>query len=365
MKVYLVGGAVRDILLGLEPKDKDWVVVGATEQQILEAGFLKVNASFPVFIDPKTKDEYALARSEKKISQGYHGFEIKHSECITLEEDLMRRDLTINSIAMTQDNKLVDPFNGYQDIKDRILRHTSNAFIEDPLRVVRLARFMAQLNRFKFTIATETKTLVKKVVKSDELLHLTKERLNKEFIKSLDNPVIFFKTLDKLDSLAIVFPNIKKQFHQLPNEYFFDNQQYLSASVDEKIALCLINTDEINILRKELMLTNKQTKLLSAVINVRKILENDNITAREVYYLIKNANLVRDRELFKQTFSIHRKYDSINNSRKQKRIYNLEKAIIKIIELDISETIEKIPKSSLKAELERLYIYTIKKLLKI
>nr|WP_236940985.1 hypothetical protein [Francisella orientalis] len=177
----------------MTPKDRDWVVVGATESQMTKAGFTKVPSSFPVFLHPETREEYALARSEKKIANGYHGFEVNFSNDITLEEDLKRRDLTINSMEIDKNNNIIDPFNGQDDIKNRILRHTSEAFIEDPLRVVRLTRFKVQLSAFNFSIADETINIIKSIIKSGELNYLTKERLHIEFIKALRNPKIFLR----------------------------------------------------------------------------------------------------------------------------------------------------------------------------
>ena len=148
---------------------------------------------FTVFVNPKTKEEYALARAEKKAAKGHHGFETFYSKHITLEDDLKRRDLTINSMAMDKDGNIIDPFNGQRDIKDEIFRHTSKAFIDDPLRVIRLARFKTQFSNFNFSIALETKEIAKEISKTDELNHLTKERLHIEFIKALTNPKIFLR----------------------------------------------------------------------------------------------------------------------------------------------------------------------------
>ena len=157
MKTYLVGGSVRDQLLGLPTRDKDWVVVGASPEQMLELGFRSVGKDFPVFLHPKTNEEYALARTERKVAPGYKGFAIHASPDVTLEQDLARRDLTINAIAQSPDGKLIDPYNGQADLKNKCLRHVSPAFTEDPVRVLRIARFAA---RFGFSIAEETKVLL-------------------------------------------------------------------------------------------------------------------------------------------------------------------------------------------------------------
>ena len=186
MKVFLCGGAVRDTLLGLEPKDKDYVIVGATSEDVenlIAQGFQRVGADFPVFLHPETGDEYALARIERKVGSGYNGFEAFTSPDLTIEDDLRRRDLTINAMAMDlETNELVDPFGGQQDLNDGVLRHVSEAFAEDPLRVLRVARFKA---RYGFKLAKETYNLMHQLVESGELDHLTRERVWVEIEKLL------------------------------------------------------------------------------------------------------------------------------------------------------------------------------------
>lgn len=208
MKIYLVGGAVRDELLGLPVKDRDWVVVGATVVDMIQKGYRQVGKSFPVFLHPDNSEEYALARTERKIAPGYTGFEFNATESVTLEEDLQRRDLTINAIAQTQSKELIDPYGGLQDIQQRILRHISPAFIEDPVRILRVGRFMAQLAYFNFTIAPETLHLMQHMVKVGEVDHLVAERVWQELHASLQatNPGLFFETLKSCDALRILFP---------------------------------------------------------------------------------------------------------------------------------------------------------------
>ncbi|QIW11118.1 CCA tRNA nucleotidyltransferase [Francisella sp. LA112445] len=366
MKVYLVGGAVRDKLLGLQYKDKDWVVVGATEQQMLAAGYIKINASFPVFLDPKTKEEYALARAERKVAKGYHGFETIFSKDITLEDDLKRRDLTINSIAIDINNNIIDPFNGKQDIKDRILRHTSCAFIEDPLRVIRLARFKAQLSVFGFSIAPETKQLVKKLSQTDELSFLTKERLHIEFIKALSNPKIFFETLAELAALKNVFPTVDNLLSLIPNATFFSNSSYINLDTTQKITLCFLATPKeyLNLLKEELLLTNKQFKMLTATINIKQILE-EQLDAQEVFMLIKSANLLRDKVLFKNSIDTYLKYKNITKTKTLRSYKLLENTINTINNLDIQKITSTTPKKDLKTTILNLYIDTIKNDLKL
>ena len=216
MKTYLVGGAVRDMLMGLEPKDKDYVVVGSSPSDMLAAGFSQVGADFPVFLHPETGEEYALARREKKTGTGYLGFASEFGSDVTLEEDLGRRDLTINSMALEVDPtdrfwgyKLHDPFNGEDDLDNKVLRHTSNAFQEDPVRVLRLARFRARLGS-DWTVAPETVSLVSQMAKKGVLNELTAERVWKELSRALMEPYarLFFDTLLECDALHVLFPEV-------------------------------------------------------------------------------------------------------------------------------------------------------------
>lgn len=184
MDIYLVGGAVRDALLGLPVSDRDWVVVGATPDIMLERGYQQVGRDFPVFLHPGTREEYALARTERKTGAGYTGFACYSAPDVTLEDDLQRRDLTINAMAQSADGTLYDPYHGADDLKNRILRHVSEAFTEDPLRVLRVARFAARFAPQGFVIAPETLELMSAITQQGELAHLTAERVWKETEKA-------------------------------------------------------------------------------------------------------------------------------------------------------------------------------------
>ncbi|MER2492979.1 multifunctional CCA addition/repair protein [Catenovulum sediminis] len=210
MKVFLVGGAVRDALLNIPVKDRDWVVVGSSESKMKSLGYQQVGKDFPVFLHPKTQEEYALARTERKVSAGYTGFVCDSSSDVTLEDDLKRRDLTINAIAQDAEGQLIDPFNGLQDIKSKTIRHVSDAFIEDPLRVLRAARFAARFAHLGFTIAPETMTLMETMVKQGELSNLQAERIWLEIEKSLacKSPWIFFQTLRECGALKVILPEL-------------------------------------------------------------------------------------------------------------------------------------------------------------
>jgi tRNA nucleotidyltransferase (CCA-adding enzyme) len=210
MQIYLVGGAVRDQLLGRAISDKDWVVVGATPEQMLALGYQQVGADFPVFLHPSTHQEYALARTERKNGQGYTGFACDASETVTLEQDLRRRDLSVNAMAMDDKGEVIDPYHGQQDLADRVLRHVSEAFTEDPLRVLRVARFAARFKAEGFTIADETLALMAQIASSGELEHLSAERVWKETARSLmeAHPEVYFQTLHQCTALAQWFAEI-------------------------------------------------------------------------------------------------------------------------------------------------------------
>lgn len=214
MQVYLVGGAVRDCLLGHPYQEKDYVVVGATPEHMLAQGFQPVGKDFPVFLHPETKEEYALARTERKSGKGYHGFQFFTDTTVSLEEDLIRRDLTINAIAMDQDGKLYDPYGGQTDLENKTLRHVSEAFAEDPLRVLRVARFAARYSSYGFQIAPETMQLMQTMAESGELDALTPERIWKETSRALleDHADVYFQTLRDCGALKHLFPEIDALF---------------------------------------------------------------------------------------------------------------------------------------------------------
>ena len=208
MKIFLVGGAIRDQLLGLPIHEHDYMVVGSNPQEMLAQGFKPVGRDFPVFLHPKTHDEYALARTERKTAKGHQGFTFHADETVTLEEDLSRRDLTINAIAQDESGQLIDPFHGQHDLQKRILRHVSPAFSEDPLRILRVARFCAYLGAFSFQIAPETLNLMQAMVAQNAIAELSDERIWQEILKALNSqyPELFFITLEKINALTALFP---------------------------------------------------------------------------------------------------------------------------------------------------------------
>jgi tRNA nucleotidyltransferase (CCA-adding enzyme) len=214
MQIYLVGGAVRDQLLNRPIHERDWVVVGATTEQMLAKGYRQVGKDFPVFLHPETHEEYALARTERKTGPGYKGFAVHAEPTVTLEEDLRRRDITINAMAMTESGELVDPFGGYYDLEQKRLRHVSEAFVEDPVRVLRVARFAARYHHLGFEVAAETLALMQHMTAAGEVNHLVPERVWQELFKALreQDPSMFISILRECDALAVIFPEIDRLF---------------------------------------------------------------------------------------------------------------------------------------------------------
>lgn len=214
MQVYLVGGAVRDEQLGLPVKERDWCVVGATPAEMNEAGFRQVGKDFPVFLHPETGEEYALARTERKTAAGYHGFEFHADPKVTIEDDLGRRDLTVNAIAKDANGHLVDPYGGLDDIRARVLRHVSDAFVEDPVRVLRVARFAARFSALGFVIAPETMSLMRSITASGEVDALVPDRVWKETELALRGASsrVYFETLRECGALQILYPEIDRLF---------------------------------------------------------------------------------------------------------------------------------------------------------
>jgi tRNA nucleotidyltransferase (CCA-adding enzyme) len=210
MQVYLVGGAVRDRLLGRAVGERDWVVVGATPGELTSQGYTAVGKDFPVFLHPQSKEEYALARQERKVAPGYHGFTTVFSPDVTLEEDLKRRDLTINAMAEDADGRIVDPYGGQRDLVQRLLRHVSEAFVEDPVRVLRVARFAARYADMGFQIAPETAALMTHMTTSGEIAALTPERVWRETARALlePRPDVFFEILRSCGALAVLMPEL-------------------------------------------------------------------------------------------------------------------------------------------------------------
>ena len=296
MQVFLVGGAVRDELLGLDVKDRDWVVVGATPEAMLEAGYRPVGSDFPVFLHPETHEEYALARTERKSGRGYKGFTFHTDPSVTLEEDLLRRDLTINAMAKSQDGVITDPYNGQTDLKNRVLRHVSDAFLEDPLRVLRVARFQARFAHLGFNVSPETVDLMQSISRSGELDHLTAERVWQEFERALNTqtPSQFLATLDMSRALYLLTPLDRSK----PEESVCVDTLVLQTAEERFALLCHIanlSTDEVEALALRLKIPNRFKSLAIAYHRHSEALANFQVTDPE-----QKLQLISDLKLIKQ-----------------------------------------------------------------
>ena len=260
METYLVGGAVRDELLGLPVIDRDWVVVGNTEQTLLDQGYERVGKDFPVFLHPTSKEEYALARTERKTASGHRGFECDASVTVTLEDDLLRRDLTINAIAKSVSGNYIDPHNGLADIEQRILRHVSPAFLEDPLRILRLARFYARFG--DFSVAPETLKLAAEMIDEDQLSELAAERIWIEMHKALEtaHPDRFFRLLRELGAHEKLWTAISSSSIETLSEL----AQVISKSELRFAGLCYQASDLLPSCLKNLKVPNKYSDVAVA-----------------------------------------------------------------------------------------------------
>ena len=216
MKAYLVGGAVRDKLLGIEPKERDFVVIGSSIDDMIKANFTKIGRTFPVFLHPSTKEEYALARTEKKTGKRHTEFVCDFSPSVTLEEDLFRRDLTVNAIVIDDLGRIIDPFHGQKDLEARQLRHISEAFCEDPLRILRVARFLAQLSEFDFYVHPETHKMIESMVEDKALLEISGERILLEMGKALNSkkPSVFFSYLAEVGATNALWPELNRKLNK-------------------------------------------------------------------------------------------------------------------------------------------------------
>ncbi len=243
MKIYLVGGAVRDALLKYPVAERDWVVVGARPEQLLQQGYLQVGKDFPVFLHPQTREEYALARTERKRGHGYTGFAVDCDPSVTLEEDLRRRDLTINAMAQDADGSIIDPYGGRADLEQRVLRHVSDAFVEDPLRVLRTARFAARYAHLQFTIAPQTSALMADIVAQGELAHLSPERVWVELEKGLGerNPEVFVQVLRDCGALDKLLPEVAALFgvpQPAAHHPEIDTGEHILMALQQAVLLC-------------------------------------------------------------------------------------------------------------------------------
>jgi tRNA nucleotidyltransferase (CCA-adding enzyme) len=302
MQVYLVGGAVRDELLGRAASERDWVVVGATPEALERAGYRAVGREFPVFLHPQTHEEYALARVERKTGPGYRGFETRFSPEVTLEQDLERRDLTINAMARAADGTLIDPYGGRRDLEQRLLRHVSPAFVEDPVRVLRVARFAARLAQLGFTLAPETLALMRRMVESGEINSLVAERVWRELQRALGeaNPELFFEVLQDCGALALLLPELAWNPVQ---RQALQRAAQLSADPGVRFAALLADTSAVAItaLCARLRVPNdyRELALLTARLH-RRIADAARLDAAGVLELLEAADAFRRPDRFEQ-----------------------------------------------------------------
>lgn len=338
MKIYLVGGAVRDQIMGLTVKDRDYVVVGSTSEEMVKLGYKPVGKDFPVFLHPKTHYEYALARTERKVSKGYKGFKVYTSKEVTLEEDLERRDLTINAIAKDKRGQFIDPFNGTGDIRKKILRHVSSAFVEDPIRVLRIARFSARFHQFK--IHPTTQSILKKIVKNKEIEAVASERVWHEISVGLleKKSHLMFDVLHQCGALQVLIPEINyvKNKNYIKRSLEYGNK--FKYSLDIKAAIFFMHVYASKTRVKEIA---KIYTRLSVPNSVRKLTEKlaDNMTdlrefkklkPRQILDLIYRMDLFRNPDVLIDIIKILEAYNE-GQAKKYKSVGSTLKALQKYL----------------------------------
>ncbi len=352
MQTFLVGGAVRDALLNRKVTERDYVVVGATPEDMLEQGFTQVGSDFPVFLHPKTHEEYALARTERKSGTGYKGFICDASRTVTLEDDLLRRDLTVNAMAQSNDGTIIDPYNGQADLQQRVLRHVSEAFSEDPLRVFRVARFATRYAYLGFTIATETEALMTQMAKSGELKTLTAERIWQETKRSLleKSPHVFFDTLHKIGALddwfielnhcylsAMPVLNVAEKLTRVTSK---DN---VNALITRFVSLSgSMSESDASTLCKRLRVPNQVSEVAILACRYKEILLHTNtdmtLEANNLLSLFNGADAWRRVERFQQlldALSPHAHVTSIDWESRRRQIENALRAANQVNVQDI------------------------------
>ncbi len=341
MTIYRVGGYVRDKLLGLEPYDCDYVVTGSSPEKMLQLGYTQVGRSFPVFLHPTTKEEYALARTEKKISSGHTGFSTDSSSNVTLEQDLSRRDITINAIAEDMNGEIIDPFNGVQDLRNHIIRHVSAAFSEDPLRILRVARFAA---RFNFKIADETLELLTTMGINQDGLALSRERILNELDKALSYQYTsrFFKVLIATKNLAVFFPTLAKvieckdkqnQFISTLEQLTNTKTKYLFLAYTLATNNFKTNENEFSIDKKKLTLMKHASLIFAFLAQQSPNQSND----EQILDLLKKSNALRDERSFLQLLKLLAELPYYTNDHARLILNLLEELSLVLIQLNFSD----------------------------
>ena len=358
MQVYLVGGAVRDALLNRKVIERDYVVVGATPEEMLSQGFTQVGKDFPVFLHPKTQEEYALARTERKSGKGYTGFVCDASSSVTLEEDLLRRDLTVNAIAQDNYGKLIDPYGGKKDLENRLLRHVSEAFSEDPLRVFRVARFATRYAYLGFTIATETMALMQSMAQSGELSTLSAERVWQETKRSLleKTPHVFFTVLNQAHGLNDWFTELERNLdtaletlktavdlEKVENESVVKDTDTETARLITRFTALLthLNEEEAKQLCSRLKVQNQVSDIVSLACKFKGFLLNAQNSPADLLALFNGCDAWRREERFTLLLSAFAPYahnKGIDWQRQRKRIENALSAANQVNVQDIIAT---------------------------
>lgn len=335
MQIYLVGGAVRDKYLNIPIKEKDWCVVGSSPNDLIKMGFKAVGKDFPVFLHPETKEEYALARIEKKIGPGYHGFSFLTSKEVSLQDDLQRRDLTINAMAIDNEGNLIDPYQGLNDLENKILRHVSNSFREDPVRVLRVAKFSARFHKKGFVIHPETLKMMKSMSKQGEIQNLVGDRVWKETEEALSasDPHIFFRALQDCDALRIIFPELyeldsssKSNSTKIQKKYTFEILEYSSNKTNNPtINFSILVFDILKSRHKNSNAMQKAHKTLvrelknrlpipsnfidvsSLLIQFTELIENAiSLSPNSLLMFLENADAFRRKKRFEEFLDAHR-----------------------------------------------------------
>ena len=312
MKIYLVGGAVRDELLGIPFKEKDWLVVNSSHEEMLEKGFKQVGKHFPVYLHPKSKEEYALARKETKIGKGHKKFKFDTNLKISLKEDLKRRDITINAIAKDEGGKLYDPYGGIKDIKSKKIRIVSNAFFEDPLRIFRVARFKAKLSELKFSLTEETIKTLKEMSDNEEVNYLSGERIWDETKKALSykNSSNYFKTLKKINALQY-FDGLDNVYKE--NIKFLEILDNSENRISEKWAIINLNSNLAKDLEQKIKIPNKISNFRKTFNKMYLFQENGNISKKELLTDLNKMNFFRDETLIITSFLLLRELKIISS----------------------------------------------------
>jgi len=335
MQIYLVGGAVRDKYLNIPIKEKDWCVVGSSSNDLIEMGFKAVGKDFPVFLHPETKEEYALARIEKKIGPGYHGFSFLTSKEVSLQDDLKRRDLTINAMAIDNEGNLIDPHHGLNDLENKILRHISNSFREDPVRVLRVAKFSARFHKKGFIIHPETLKMMKSMSKQGEIQNLVGDRVWKETEEALSSgdSHIFFRALQDCDALRIIFPEFyeldsssKSNSTKIQEKYTFEILEHSSnktnnPAINFSILVFDILTSRhkssnamqkahktlIRELKNRLPIPSNFIDVSSLLIQFTELIENTvSLSPDSILMFLENADAFRRKKRFEEFLDAHR-----------------------------------------------------------